>query len=445
MKDFRVTGKKPDGTPIQVVLTAKDKKEAAVLLERKGIIINKLEPRREFMYTVTTPNGKKIKGKKNAFTAQELRDAFEKYGYKRIKVDPVLFKFNFKPPFDTILQFINLSAFMLEEEMTYDKILEILSEEEQHETFRSTLKTIQMELKKGREGEEVFKEHEDVFGRFPAYMLGLATKSGNMVEVYRATAKFMDRDREHRKTLRTALMEPMLTLVLTLVAIFYYVIAIFPATATLFERFNLPVPPMTKATIAFSNYLMDNWWWIALIIFTPCFIAWLWFKTKKGAYFRDKYIVRLPMIGHLLHKQSIEIFFRVFAAIYAGADNNIDTLRHASEACRNKWMEAGVNEVSIPLMLRDGASLVPALNAAKVFNKQTLNRLRMGAETGNVLASSEQIARYYELETTYKMRGVILSIQNFVMIFIGVVITAITIVSSEIAMVTPSTPGVSGM
>ena len=441
MKEFRVTGKKNDGSNVQVVIAAKDKVEARNQLEKRGVRIDKIEPRKEFNYTVTSPNGNKVQGKKYAFNSTELREAFAKHNYKKIKIEPVLLDIKIKPPYDSILQFINLSSFMLEEEMAYDKILEILSDEEQNITLKSTLKQIQADLKKGKEGEEVFKQHAFVFGKFPAYMLGLATKSGNMKDVYQATAKFMDRDREYKKTLKSALMEPAFTLLLTILACLYYVIWVFPATATLFTRFGLDVPPLTKGTLVLSEYLQANWWWMLILLFTPFIIMFLWFRSEKGSYFRDKYLVRLPMLGHLLHKTSIEIFFRVFAAIYAGADNNIETLRSSAEACKNRWMEVGVKEVAIPMMLRDGASLVPSLNAAGVFNKQTLNRLRTGAETGNVLASAEQIARFYELETTYKMKGVILSIQNFVGMFIGVAILVITIVSSEIAMVSPATPG----
>jgi type IV pilus assembly protein PilC len=142
-----------------------------------------------------------------------------------------------------------------------------------------------------------------------------------------------------------------------------------------------------------------------------------------------------------MHKTSIEIFFRVFAAIYGGAENNIETLRASAEACRNKWMEKGVKEIAIPMMLKEGASLVPSLAEAKVFNRTSLNRLRSGAEVGNVLASAGQIARYFEQETTYKMGNVIMSVQNFIGMFIGIVILFLTIVSSEIAMVSPATPG----
>jgi type IV pilus assembly protein PilC len=209
----------------------------------------------------------------------------------------------------------------------------------------------------------------------------------------------------------------------------------------MFTRFNMPVPPMTAWTIKLSDFVVEYIWWISGFFLLPPIGFGIWFMTEKGAYYRDKWMVQIPMLGPLLHKTSIEIFFRVFAAIYAGAENNIETLRAASEACRNKWIEHGVKEIAIPLMLRDGVSLVPALHTSKVFNKNSLSRLKSGAETGNVLASAGQIARFYEQETTYRMQRMINAISTWVIIFIGVIITLLTIVSSEVAFITPPTPG----
>ncbi|MCL2063867.1 MAG: type II secretion system F family protein [Candidatus Cloacimonetes bacterium] len=441
MIDFRVTGKGPDGAPLQAVLSAKTKQEAKRILESKGIRIDKLEQRKEFNYTVTTPTNTKLKGKKQAYSTQELKDAFVKHGYKNVKVEAVLLDFKVAPPMQSILQFINLSSFMLQEEMAYDKILEILAEEEQNATLKNALKNIQSELKKGREGEDVFKQYEWVFGKFPAYMLGLATKSGNMNEVYLATAKYMERDAEYKRSLRSAFLSPMFTVVLMMGAVVYYVGWIFPATAGMFTRFGLPAPPLTQATLDLSDWFIANGWWISILVVVPTAALLLWFRTPQGQFYRDKWMVQLPVIGHLLHKTSIEIFFRVFGSVYSGADNNIETLKAASEASRNKWMEHGVKTIAIPMMLRDGAALVPAMAASKVFNQTTLNRLRSGAETGNILASANQIARFFEQETTYKMKGVIGSIEMFVMIYIGVVLVLLTVVSSEIAMVSPPVPG----
>jgi len=441
MKDFRVTGRAPNGKAVQAVITAKNKNEAKLLLQKKNITIEKLEQRREFNYVITLPSKRKIVGKKHAYNAQELRDAFGKLGYKKVKLEAVLFDIPIKPPAQSILQFINLSSFMLQEDMAYDKILEILADDEENPALKSALKGIQAELKKGREGEEVFNEYAHVFGKHPAYMLGLATKSGSMTEVYLATAKFMERDMEYKKNLKKALMEPAFTLFLTFCALLYYLVSVFPATAGMFTNFGLDVPPLTANTIVMSDFII-KWWPLMLsVVMLPIIVFAIWFTTGKGSFYRDKWMVQIPVIGPLMHKTSIEIFFRVFSAIYGGAENNIETLRASAEACRNKWMERGVKEIAIPMMLKEGASLVPSLTEAKVFNRTSLNRLRSGAEVGNVLASAGQIARYFEQETTYKMGNVIMSVQNFIGMFIGIVILFLTIVSSEIAMVSPATPG----
>jgi len=127
----------------------------------------------------------------------------------------------------------------------------------------------------------------------------------------------------------------------------------------------------------------------------------------------------------------------VFATIYAGAGDNIETIKTAAEACRNAWMEQQIKTVTLPLMLREGMAFVPAMEAAGVFTKTALTRLRTGQETGNILLSATQIATYYEAETTYKMNNLIEYIQTLVGLFIAIIITLLTVVSADIATVSP--------
>ncbi len=91
--------------------------------------------------------------------------------------------------------------------------------------------------------------HKDVLGKFTAYMLGLASKSGNMAEIYRATAKFLERKYEFKKSLRSALITPLFTLIVLFAAVIWYVAYIFPEIAKLFLRFKVELPPLTAATL----------------------------------------------------------------------------------------------------------------------------------------------------------------------------------------------------
>ena len=444
LEEYRYQGITPAGKGVQGIVLARNMKTAKKLVEdvasKHKISINSILKKRVFLYYVKLPNGKKVKGRQAAFTKGEVARALTNIGYKNARIEPTLIDIKMKPPYSSILMFVNLSSFLLKEKMSYDKILRMLADEEANLTLKETLKKIESELKKGKEGTEVFARYEDIFGKFPAYMMGLATKSGNMAEVYDATAKFMEREAEFKKSLRQALMDPAFMVIAMTAAVLYYIIVIFPETATMFVKFGIDLPPMTATTLDLSDYFAANWWWMALLLVIPVVVMVAWWRTPKGMVWRDHTMIKLPILGHLLHKQSIEIFFRVFAAIYSGAENNIETLTASAEACRNKFIEKGIKEVTIPLMLKEGMQLVPALEKADVFNQSTLSRLKTGTESGNILQSAQQISLFYEKETTYKMQNIIQSIQTLVGGFIAVVITLLTVVSSEIATISPPTP-----
>lgn len=441
IKEIRFKGTNPQGKLVTGVFTVSSRREVkefvAKLVEHHKLRVQSLEYKKDFLYKVKMPMGKPYTGRQSAFAKEEVAQALERMGYKDYKINPVLFDINLRPSPQDVMMFIKLSTNMLKDKMSFGKILSMLAEEQPNRMMREALLQIENQLKQGVEGREVFMRFTDIFGKFPAYMLGLATRSGNMTEIFEATNKFIERDMEIRKNIKKTLISPMFAVVATIAAVVYYVVAIFPATAQLFIKYNMALPPMTKATLQLSDWL-GNWWWLLLLmVIVPGVIIWRWWKTPKGRVWRDRNMIKLPVIGHLIHKSSIEIYFRVFGTIYSGAGDNIETIRTAAEACRNTYMEQRIKTITIPLMLKEGEGFVQAMEASGVFTKTAITRLKTGSETGNILQSAQQIATYYEAETTYKMNALIEYIQSFVGIFIAIAISLLTIVSAEIATVSP--------
>jgi len=223
-------------------------------------------------------------------------------------------------------------------------------------------------------------------------------------------------------------------------AVVYYVGYIFPATAGLFRKFNIELPPMTRATLVISDFLTENILLIMIAMLVPTVFAVRFFATEKGRLILDQYVWKVPAMGTLLHKTSIEIFCRVFYALYSGAGENIEVIRLASEACGNKYMEHQIKTVALPLMIQKGAGITEAFEATGVFTKTAISRFHSGAETGTVKNTALQLAEYYEKETTYKMKNAIDYIQLMISMIIMIVLTALTIVSSETATIRPKNP-----
>lgn len=441
--EYRFKGYGPQGKLVQGTFSVGSGKEAkayiAQLADKYQLRVESLERKRDYLYKVNIPGKKPFQGRQSAFSKDEVAAALTKMGYQNFKINPVLFDLPIKPSNADIMMFIKLSATMLKDKMSFGKILEMLAEEQTNRAMKEALGQIESQLKAGAEGKEVFSRFGHIFGRFPAFMLGLATRSGNMAEVFEATSKFIERDMEIRKSIKSTLISPMFAVLATIAALVYYVVVIFPQTAQLFLKYNMPLPPLTKGTLELSEWLGQTWWILLLAVLIPGIIIWRWWSTPSGRIWKDQRMVKLPVLGPLIHKMSIEIYFRVFSVVYAGAGDNIETIRTAAEACRNAWMEDRIKKITIPAMLKEGEAFVPAMEAAGIFTKTSLTRLRTGQETGNILQATQQIATYYEAETSYKIHNMIEYIQTFIGFFIGIAITLLTVVSAEIATISPPT------
>jgi type IV pilus assembly protein PilC len=447
MVEFKFTGQKVNGQTISGALSAntftEGKKKIYRLAEKNQLTIKLIEKKSTFVYKVRKGKEKPVKGEQKAYTKKEVEDALGKMGFEVLSIYKKLFDFQRKTPQADLVTFVKISAELLEQKLPYGEILTLLINDTENKTLRETLKEINNELKKGADSEVTFLKYQNIFGKFTAYMLGLASKSGNMTEIYRATAKFLERRQEFRKNLRSALITPAVTLFVLFLAVLFYVGYIFPETAKLFVKFGVDLPPMTAFTLAISDFLIENSILVAAFTVLPPLILWRFALTKKGGYIIDKYIIKVPVIGSLIHKTLIEVYCRVFYTLYSGSAESIEPIRIAAEATGNTYFEERVKNVAIPLMIKRGVGVTDAFAATGVFTETALSRLHSGEETGTLKNTSLQLANYYESETVYKLKNFIEFIQISIAMVIMVVMIGLTLVSAETATVRPKTPGAS--
>ncbi len=444
MPEFRFQGVKPGGRAVQGVVSAESRAQAKKIVTdlsaKNQFKLTALRTRSTFVYKVRRNGEKPVTGEQKAFTKEEVQQALQHLDYQVLSVYKKLFDIKPKPPATEVVTFVRVSADLLREKLPFNEILQLLTNDIENKTLRDTVRDINNDLKQGKDSEQAFLKHEKVFGKFTAHMLGLASKSGNMAEIYDSTAKFLERQAEFKKNLKSALIMPAVTMFVLMLAVIYYVAYIFPATAELFAKLG-QVPPMTAATLKLSHFLTANFWWMGLIVVAASVFFGRFATTEKGMFLLDKYMIKIPAVGSLLHKTSVEIFCRVFYAMYSGSGENIDIIKLAAEACGNKYMEHQIKSVAIPMMVTQGKGLTESLAASNVFTETAISRFHSGAETGTVRNTALQLANYYEKETGYKLKNAIDFIQVIVSMVIMIVMIALTIVSSESALISPSVPG----
>lgn len=444
MADFRYTAVTGENKTVRGILSAKSIRNAKKIVDdtcrKNNLKLLRIEKKATYLYSVQRINEKPQQGEQKAYSKEDLTSALQKMGYKVLNIQKKLFDFHAAPPSKDIVMFIRITADLLKEKLAFNEILPLLLNDMENKTLKETIKEINQDLKDGKEGKEVFGKHEDALGKFPAYMLGVASTSGDMATIYESTAKFLERNEEFKKSLKQSLVMPMVILFFLSLAILFYIAYIFPKTAEMFVKFKIELPPLTKSTLEFSDFIKHNVMWIILGTGLVIWSVVHFVRSSKGKLIIDKFIPRIPVIGPLLHKTSIEIFSRVFYSLYSGSGENITVMKIASEACRNSYMEKQIKDVAIPMMIKEGKGLVESLETTGVFTKNALSRLRSGAESGTLKMSALQLANYYEKETTYKLKNIIDLINIFISLFIMIVMIILTLVSSETALIKPENP-----
>lgn len=449
VKEYKFSGISQNGQPVQgtVFATSKRKAEDKIkqLADKHQFRPQALQRRRTYLYKVKHPNGQEVKGEQKAYSAEELEKALEKMGLEVIKVEKKLLDFQRKPPKGDMIMFVRLAANLLRDKLPFDEVLNLLVTDVSSSSLRQVIRDLNADLKGGMDAQQAFLKHQHKLGKFTAYMLGIASKSGNMAEIYEATARFLERKDEFNRAVRQAMITPAITTLVLVAAFVWFIWYIIPETARLFVDMNVELPPMTAGTLVMADWLDVNWWWLTLLLIAVTVAIIAVTQSQKGKFYIHKYMIRIPLLGELFHKLHIEIFSRVFAILYSGAGENIGVIKIAAEACGNSYMEHRIKTVTVPMMVAQGADLVRSMEASGVFTHMALARYRSGTETGNVQSSAQQMADYYERETELKLKSVVEGIQTFVAIIITIAICILTVLSSEIALVQPSATNMMNM
>jgi type IV pilus assembly protein PilC len=444
MPEYRYVGVNVSGKAIQGVIFSQDSRAARSKLDSigktKGIRIDAIQKKLTYLYKVQRGQEKPIFGEQKAFSREDVNAALLKMGYKIHYIRRKWFNLKFGIPTKDLVLFMRICADLLKEKFPYTEILTLVASDTSNKRLRETVKEIQKDLKSGNDGFAVYGKHVDVFGKFTAHMLAVASTSGNMAEIYESTAKFLEREAEFKSNLRTMLFMPIIVVLVMIAAVVFYITYVFPKITGIFTKFDIEIPPMTKATMQVSAFLQDYWFFMVAGTVVPIILFVAWAKSERGRYVIDRTLIRLPLVGSLFHRMSIEIFCRVFHSLYSTSGENIAAIRISAESSRNLFIQNQICNIVVPRMLKEGKSFVECLNRANCFTLTAIRRLKSGEESGTIRETALQLANYYEKETKHKMSTLMDSINIIISVLITALIIGLTLVSSEIGFVSPPSP-----
>jgi type IV pilus assembly protein PilC len=143
-------------------------------------------------------------------------------------------------------------------------------------------------------------------------------------------------------------------------------------------------------------------------------------KTEAGGIFRDKFVLKIPVIGGIVDYSILERFCRILGAMVKAGVPLPDAMRTTTEATNNIVYRERLLEAQQEMM--EGAGFAKPLQRTELFPGAARQMFKVGEETGTLDKQLEVAAYYFDRELEGRIKKFTTMFEPLMIVGVGVVV-----------------------
>ncbi len=202
------------------------------------------------------------------------------------------------------------------------------------------------EIEAGATLSEAMSKTPKVFNRLYVNMIKAGEAGGALEVILQRLADFMERAEELKRKVRGALIYPCVVITVAVGILIFIMLKIVPVFIKMFEEFELTLPAATVLLVAISEYVVKAWFLIPLIPIAIWLFIKLVRKFKHGRMGWDMFILKTPILGMLLQKNTLARTTRTLGTLVASGVPILEGLQITRDTASNAVFERMFTKVS---------------------------------------------------------------------------------------------------
>ncbi|MDD5135368.1 MAG: type II secretion system F family protein, partial [Phycisphaerae bacterium] len=143
------------------------------------------------------------------------------------------------------------------------------------------------------------------------------------------------------------------------------------------------------------SYILINYWYVVLIVvFGIVFAIRKFLRTKKGAYFRDKFLLSLPIFGPLIRQRVVSRFASTLSTLLGSGLSMAESLKVVAEVTGNVIMADAIRKARDRIL--SGADISTPLRESGVINPAIAHMVTVGEKSGELTKMLQSISESLE-------------------------------------------------
>jgi MSHA biogenesis protein MshG len=292
-----------------------------------------------------------------------------------------------------------------------------LAQSTNNTVLRDALHDVLQSLESGRDLASSLARHADIFPPLFLSMVRVGESTGTLDGAFLRLCEYLSQDQDVQDRVKNAIRYPLIVMGVIGIAIAVITVFVIPNFAPLFKVLGNDIPWPTRVIMGTSNFVRGHG--LALIVAGVLGAVGFrrWLKTAAGRFRWDRFKLRVPVLGDLLHQSVLSRVTRSLAISLSAGLPMIQALTLLSRSAGNEYLAERLLHIRNAVERGDGLSR--ASTTAGIFPPLVLQMIAVGEETGELTQLLEEISGFYQREVDYRLRNLAALIEPLLIIAVG--------------------------
>ena len=387
----------------------------------------------EFLCRLADPNGRVVNASYNSVSESELRRRLEDQGFFVYSVREKGKSLSTLLPLSAGRRKIKSREFvifnqqflaLIQAGLPILKSLELLTQREKDEQFRTILLDINERVKGGALLSEAF-EAQGIFPKVYTASLFAGEKSGGLEEVLGRFIQYQKTVNATRNKIKTALTYPTILAVLLVVLVSFLLAEVVPRFAQFYAGMDAALPAMTLLLVDISQAIRGHLIAGMLVAGALLVVLTMWARSIQGRSHIDRLKLRLPVIGEVWTKFLFAQLSRTLSTLLSGGTPLVGSLEIVADSTGNRVVTQALNRAVVAV--REGQSLSRSLEPTGVVPEVAIEMIEVGESSGNLSEMLGHVADFYDEEVNTRLNQLFTYIEPILLMILAIIVAFVLI------------------
>ncbi|MFN0207526.1 MAG: type II secretion system F family protein [Planctomycetota bacterium] len=303
--------------------------------------------------------------------------------------------------------------------------LEIQKEQAESAGFRLVLAGVVESVRGGSDFSKALEKYPRVFPELYVNMVRAGEASGQLDQILIRLAEYQEASAQLTREIKSAMTYPVISLCMVFGIAAFLMIGIVPQFKPVFDSLEIQLPGLTLMVMDTAFFCKDNWYLIFGAIIGAVIGILAFKRTKKGAFFFDAALLKMPIFGPLFRKVALSRFARTFSTLVKSGVPILGAMDIVAATAGNRVIAKTV--LAARESVRQGDTLSGPLANARVFPPMVVKMIAIGERTGSLDALLEKIAEFYDQQVEAAVKGLTSMIEPLLIGVMGFLVGGIVL------------------